>query len=280
MENVTRTAYGVRIQVLQSNGYPFYVEDHTTLNQKHGILADVLPDEGKYPIINCFAIGKGGHLASSASDGTPTTVQITHDYSDPCLYDQIPFVIRDLDDDLSPSEREKYRHRVKKYVSGKDRWCYYLKTLEAGSGNIIMQHNVTVDGISKPTEFVPTIENLSPVKPTINNIDVKETSKQTLTVTSVRGGRLNAAEIAEVRNACDIMFGDPNLAIISEVAIVSSVDKQVEIPLHDGTTAFMKEAITAQCYFFVKAKSELMPSSSVFSVDIDYGSTEPVRDAE
>ena len=279
MENITRTFLGTALQVASYRKLDHVILDNTTLNQKYEILKDTVPASGNNPSIGYFAIGKGGHVGSATTDGTAMNKNLTHRYSDASLYEQIPFVIRDLDNDLTVSQRANYGLRQKKNISGVDYWVYWIKRVTAGTETITLKKTTTTDGNSTTVEFVPTSDNLNPTKPTLSNTNSTTTSGITVTVENVISLDITEFDVAEIRNACAIMFGDADAAFISEIAVCSGQDKLSEIPLNDGTTTQMNEVIAVQCAHFIKSLKQLTSSDTGFSYAFNIGATEPILDA-
>lgn len=279
MENTTRTVFGAVRQVRTSWGLPTVLIDNTTLNQAYNVLSDSVPEDGANPTLKYFGIGIGGHVNSSTTEGYPITSELTHQMSDPNLYEPIPFVLRELDNDLSSSERAKFRLRTKKTYGGVDYWTYWLKTVDDASGDLVMNYNTVIDGITTISEFVPTIENLTPNKPTLTTTDVETTSGKTLSVTYERELSLTAAEIVEIRTACEIIYGSAEVATLSEIMMCSGVDTVNTITLNDGTTTTMTEGIAIVAEHFIKGTQKLAASTTSWQSNFNMGATEPVTDA-
>lgn len=123
--NSQRTLYGLSIQLASLLGQEYQPLPNTTLNEKFLINPDKPIPSGVYPTINYFTIGVGG---SSTIDNSGYSYS-EHTAVDAALYEHVPFVLRTLDNDLTDTERSRYRFRKVITVSDIDYVAYYLKVI-------------------------------------------------------------------------------------------------------------------------------------------------------
>jgi len=98
--NVTRTCYSAYLQTSKYLGLtPFRILPHTTLNEKFNIQSGVAPAVGESPNVRYLVIGNMGHYTIKADDGSDETANVLHRSNDAALYNGIPFVVREPNDD-------------------------------------------------------------------------------------------------------------------------------------------------------------------------------------
>lgn len=278
-EIVTRTIIGGALQTALYTGEQHQIVPNTTLNQKYSILSDAALNEGENPTVKYFGIGNGGHTMSNVN-GVATPSNRTHRFRDCALFNQIPFVVREINNDISAAERAKFALRTRMTKGDSDYWVYWLKRIDPTTNTVVMEITNENDGASDTDEFVPSQDDLSPTPPSLENTSVIDTSGIKLTAKKIISLSLTPAEVEEIRNACEILFGTSALAIISEVAICSGVDRDTSISLADTSTVIMKEAIAVQVCHFLKGTDFLEGSNKHWGVTFDLGLSEPLIDAE
>ena len=106
--NVTRTVYGASVQTSLLLGLPFSFPEYSTLNQHLGIQKDTLPNIGDKPNLGYYVWGNRGHSMIIGADSIPLNEVVQHRATDAGLYGQLPFVLREVNQDLTTTERAKY----------------------------------------------------------------------------------------------------------------------------------------------------------------------------
>ncbi len=129
-ENICRTVYGSALQTAKQLGLPYDVKANSTLNEKFGILSSVSLASDDIPNMRYFVIGNGGHQMTIGANNIAKPEPIQHLATDAALYNQIPFVLREPENDLSPSERLKYALRRSETHQGRPYYAYYLRRLD------------------------------------------------------------------------------------------------------------------------------------------------------
>ena len=124
--NSQRALYNVDLYLKFMLGVPYKLLPNTSLNEKFDILPRVSVPKGVYPTLKYWAIGTGGN---SVVDNVGGLNYSEHGALDAALFQQIPFVMKRLDDDVDPSIREKYRFRRVELINNEEYACYYLKKI-------------------------------------------------------------------------------------------------------------------------------------------------------
>lgn len=275
-ENTVRTIYGAYLQTCKHLGVPFALKEHTTLNEKYSIQAGVLPDAGVYPNLGYFAIGNGGHMMSVGADNIPVMVPQQFKSTNASLYRGLPFVIRPLGNDLLPDERKKYALRRLEQIRGQTYIVYYLKRIDMSNVVPSMKLTTVTNGISNTTAFVPDSSNLNPTPPVISSPQLITADGTYVSASADLQVILNEVDTGEFLNAINIIYESANYAMITEVALVSGLDKLVQVMDPGGQQFNMLEVIAAQVCDLANVGAALQFNSEGTTFELDIGATEPL----
>lgn len=276
MEQVTRTVYGAALQTATLLGQPVNIPAGSTLNEKLGIQSNIAVGSDQTPRMRYAAVGNGGHRMVMGSNNISKPEPIQHRSTDAALYNQLPFVLRTQDNDLTATEREKYGLRRIEQHDGVSYIAYYLKRLDYASVVPQMQYNTVLNGVTTTTAFVPNNSNLNPVPPDLSSTGVNVTTGDYVTAVANLPFTLDAGEVAELINVSNVIYGDPGYAIISEVALCSGVDKVVATQALGGATFNFDEVIGVQVVSFVNGFFAMSFSNSGLNVVLGVGASEPL----
>lgn len=274
MSNVTSTIYGAALQAAHLRNLPLEYLENTTLNEKFNILPNERPKPGQLPILNYFAIGKGGHRLSAGADGEPLSQLNWHRASHASLYDPIPFVVRPESYDLDPEERTRYALRRKEMHDGKNYYVYYLRRMLTSVESPRLTLTTYEGGVGQSEPFIPSANDLSPTPPLLSPDGTVPVSGQYLTASSTVSLQLGKDDVAEIINGLEVIEGSSAFAVLSEVALVSALDKVVPIDV-GGMETNMTEAICCQCVI-LETRGPLILDRQATSLDLvyDMGMTE------
>lgn len=248
MKSLTRTVYGTNLINCLLMNQPFKVWPYSTLNEKLGVNADVslaLP-HNHYPQLKYFCIGNGGHKVE-LSNTIPKISPVQHHSTDAAPFSMIPFVLRELDNDIPPALRTKYALRRIEEFNGNSYIAYYLKRIDFSKSKI--EANVLTiedDGTKSTVPFVPNNTNINPVPQEITHTGTNVLEAKYAEVSNEITISFSPEECQEMRNVANIMYNDEDMSIISEIGLVSGVDKQVQITIPGAGTVAMSEVIAAQ----------------------------------
>lgn len=267
MPQTTRTVYGANLQTHQYYGEPFVVIENTTLNEKFSIMPTTYPTPEEMPNVKYLAIGDAGHSVSIGSNGRARFNPIKHRRTDAACFNHIPFVVRLLTNDLTVAERAKYRMRVPftgphdglQYVG------YYIMVMD-DTASVNMQ---TIDGNGASIPFEPTSANLNPTIPEdVETTNSKVVSSRTVSIV------FTEAMVEELRNVARVLYNDEDEAIVSEIAMVSGIDR-VNVGVGAGNTdvSYM-EVIAAQVTLHITAFYQLDQHNDGFQLVVNGGVAE------
>lgn len=234
-KNTQPTIHHSKLEGLRSLGVAFDFDEHSTLNEHFSVLINEgLP--GGYPLTQYLAIGRGGHRNRGAS----MTDSLHHSPTDARLFEHVPFIVRPVANDLTPTERQSYRMRTVRTYSGTQYAVYWLKRVDL-SGSRPKTSIVTISGgrITNTTPYVPPTTSQTPTPITISNNNVNLADGRYLSVETEVVLELNANDVQEIIAACQIVFGNISYATISEVAICAGFEKAItsggSVPVNEVT---------------------------------------------
>lgn len=274
MESTVRSILGAHLQTHMLLGRPLKILEHSTLNEKFSIHQDEVLAENEQPTINYVTIGNGGHKLAMTETGFYYTKSHVHKPEDFALFNHIPFVCRELDNDLDSNTRLKYRLRtIQKGQDGKTYVCYYARVLNLSQSDPVVNLVTVQDGVTSMLAFEPTLDNLSPIPTNLEVVGANTTTGDYLASNSITILELNTDEITELLNACEIMYGDEHYAIISEVGICTGVDRLVNGNFN-GEQRKYTDVIACQLYSSSACFHDMPSTRSKLELTINVGAVE------
>lgn len=236
------TIYGNALATAVQLNIPYEVLPYTTLNEAifdpiivpfqpsvstvgSEVFDDYDPDiDVKSFTSDFFMIGNGGHtIVAGPVGGIPITNPIAHRATDSGLYKIIPFIVRPVTNDLTALERQRYYLRKVIDVSGTLYAAYFGRVIDVSSASPDMSLVTDVNGTPVITSFIPTINNLRPTPP----IAGSQPSGNYADVSTTVSIEFTANDVTELKQACLLLYGDENYAIVSEIALGQGVRKTV-----------------------------------------------------
>lgn len=275
MEHCIRTVLGAYLQTCQLLGKPVVIKPNTTLNQKFDIQPNVTISDQDHPGMGYVSIGNGGHRMVIGVNNIPRPEPIQHTPRDAALFNHLPFVLRLPNEDLTVAERAKYRLRRHETHDGQTYVAYYLKTLDLSNTLPQLELRTVTDGVTTSTEFNHTLQDLNPEPLELTPGGVLVNSGDYIAATAKVPFVMSETDINELLNVANILYGDEDYAMISEIALCSGVDRLVQGDFN-GTTATYTEAISVQVCNFINAFFSAKFSNNGINVLFDIGSVEPL----
>lgn len=282
MSIVTRTIYGATLLSELLLGLPHVHVANTTLNERFDVFPNVTPSNGQMPTLHYLGIGVGGHRHMVGAENQPYNDPIEHDPADAAAYRPIPFILREVGDDLSPAERQRYAMRRLETYNGVNYIAYYLRRLSLDQVRPVMTINVPQEstGTTKPVikqdPFVPTGANLNPTAPAIPPGSTISTDGSYLSASAVLNVSLSEQEVEEILNVARIKWGNEKLAVVSEMQLVAGVD-QVMSSTIGGSQVNYIEAIEAIVCAHLTSDLPLASLTKGVNHALELGAIEPLR---
>lgn len=312
---VTRTIYGAELQTCKEIGKPHTMtqqgclSDAVLTNYAGTVnIVDNLPavlTEGQDVIpspwdpetdtdkarTHYLVIGNGAHRAGTGSSGIPTLVPQPHGALDSGLYHLIPFLIRELapgtnstDGDLSVAERARYRLR-RILTKGPKRYAaYFARVVDLSDATLVRQIVTTNDGAQSVAPFNPVDTNMKPTIPSA----ISSTDNVIARVMASVDIEFGTLDVEELRNACEILYGDVGAAVVSEYVFCHGVDRTIvnQYPLTGTQTPVdrfsglsepsrPKEVVGLQASIFLSTAANAALSDDIGS-SMNIGASEPL----
>lgn len=276
MELITRTIYGGYIQTTQLLGLPYEMVPFTTLNERFDILKDVAPPSTQIPTLGYWTIGAGGHRFDCAAGGIPKPEPIQHQATDASCFTPIPFALVLPSEDVEAGDRARLCLRKEMQVNGRTMVAYYGRKMDKTGVQAQMQIKTINNGESATIAFVPNSSNLNPTPQELDPTGVNEMDGQYAVVTAKLNISLTPRDARYLVQMATELFGDPNFAIISEIALFSGLPQNVTVNTPGGGSYQFWDVKAAQVNSFINSFYPMAYSNNGMELLLDVGCTEPL----
>lgn len=273
--NVVRTAVAGAAQTAQYIGKPIKKLPNSTLNQKLNIHADIDIATTDVPVMRYVAIGNGGHGFIMGGNGRVKYQSVHHTPRHAGLYNQLPFVLRLPEEDLTADQRLKYRLRRLETHRGKTYVAYYLRVLDLSQTEVVLEMRHVENGVTTSTPYVPSIEDLNPTPPALSTGAPVTTTGDYVASSAKIPFWMSPEDVQEFVKACEIIEGESGYAVISEMASVSAVDRVVQGDFN-GSMLSYTDAIYAQIKSFISTAWIMEYQTDGVTLTVDVGNVEPM----
>jgi hypothetical protein len=241
----TRTPYGTYLNLCKQFNVTPSILSQTTLNEKFNVLSGVRPSDLNEITTKYIGIGNSGlKLETGAIDNITRMTPVRRKPNAGALYNHIPFIMREVGSDLTELERRRYRMSALEVYDGVEYHVYYLRALEEDTYQPVIT-TIKYDGSDTPviSDYIPGDEVLNPTHPV--TADVNSSIRDKIAIQIKIEFKLTEQDIAEIRNACEIIFGDTGYATVSEIGLFSGVDMDTNV-VRDAATVTVTEAVVVQ----------------------------------
>ncbi len=274
--NVVRTGVAGLVQTGQYVGKPVPALPNSTLNQKLGINPDQDIPANTVQTVRYVAIGDGGHDFVVGDSGRKKWEAVRHLPRHTALYNQLPFVLREMDNDLTAAERSKYRLRRIEEHNGKSYYAYYLRVLDLSDSDVGMELRHVEAGVTTATPYTPTLEDLNPTPPVLSAGQAVTTAGDYIATSLKVPFTMSPTDITEFNRAMEIIRGETGWGQISEMALVAGVDANVN-GLFNGETKQYVDVLRAQVVSYISTAYVTEFQTDGFTMNLDIGNVEPLR---
>lgn len=268
----TRTISGNFLQAVSSAGVAFRLYPNSTLNEKFGVQSGVAPDDGVYPKMRYITIGNRGHSTVIGGDQAEYIKTLKHQPTDAACFNHIPFVLRELSNDLPAEKKSRYCLRVLETHGQKQYIAYYGRRFDTTMAKSGLSTVITKDGQVSTKEFEFSAENLNPTPSILDSEGTVLGSDTTEEASVVITLNLDSFDMQEIYNASTIRSGMINSPVVSEFAFVSGVDKTVAAA--EGGSTY-NEVIAAQINIFITTHIPVGFSTEGTTLTFEIGGSEP-----
>lgn len=277
MENATRTVYGASVQTDLYLGLPHQFTANTTLNEALGINANTTPTSSEQLSLKAWVIGSRGHAATQGTGGQVLLTPLQHRATDANLFTIMPFVLRPANNDIPAPDRAKYCLRKELQIGGNPYIGYYGRRINyTGVTSGMSQVTVDSNGVETITPFVPDSSNLNPQPVNTSNTNTNVIDGRYVRATARIKIAMTEDEADEYRNAALIIYGSENYAMVSEIGLVTGVNRDIQSVDSGGTQVTMNELLGAQIGSHVPALNPIAFNNNGFELELDVGVREPL----
>lgn len=241
---------GIVVSAAVTTRQPFTLPQWTTLNEHYGVLADESwgQKHGKDFYLGYYGIGIGGSRSIGlGTSGLESRKVNEHKTTDENAFYPIPFVIREITNDLDPVVREMYRMRVVRKIGDKTYVMYYLKKIGFAEFDPSMKIGTRdpVTGNETERPYVPKKEDLAPTPYELTSVNSIPLTNEYVNGTGKMDLSLNEDDLNEVKNVCRILFNDASLAAINEMYLAYGVETTADGQVGETGTVNYKELQSA-----------------------------------
>lgn len=237
---ITSTAIGAIVIPAMLCKQKVTIPANTTLNEAHKVMAaeSIGPKNGSDFVVGYFGIGIKGFTPGQPDDnGISIPNPNQHAPNDFNAFFPIPHLVRRRDADLSSSERDNFRIRVPFEKDGVQYVGYWLRKLKFDEFKPVMRL-ITRDeltGATSPVDYIPKDEDLHPTPQVIPSDGVVPVTNQYMKGDAKVNMSFTGVDLDEVKNACQIMYGNASYAAISEYYVVAGIEATNQGPIGSGS---------------------------------------------
>ena len=262
-----RTLFAIDLEQYMLFNQPYTPLENTTLNEKFNVLPGVTLGTNSYPYLNMFVIGIGGNNNITGEDSYKFS---QHSPLDGALFEHVPFIVRDANNDLTDVEKVNYRLRV---VDNSGFICYYGKVITAPTiQSDFYVIKTTKDATDNTQATMSTLDMTSSdildPKPKSRSLSYDTaTNIDYITKMNKIEFALTVNDITEIKEGCTKLGKKSD--IITELGICTSLDYK---------TGSYTEAIYAQIAFHIGVDFNLATSlqnNQSIQKSIELGGLEP-----
>jgi len=277
MEKNVPTIIKSLIQSASLMNRPYTIYPYSTINQKLNILAGETLEIDEIPDLKYVVLGNGGLTIQTSADGFTYPVSYCHKPTDTGLFSEIPFIVRPIGSDISPTVRMNYRLRKLITVGDSNYFAYYGKLLDFGSNTPTLHtRSVQSDGTVSVANFTPDASNLNPTPTLLSSGDTVTTTGDYICASTRLDFVLTASDVLELLNSSVLIYGDENHAIVSEIALCTGVERPETSSSAGGTTVVYTEAAVVQVMNFLSTNFPTPSWNQGVRYTFDIGNSEPI----
>lgn len=276
MEVYRRTIYGATLQAAQFFGIPALIQKFSTLNEKLNIQPTAALGANEMPSVGYMTIGIGGHMSVPGQDDIPLISNKIHKSDDAAPFKLFPFVLRPINNDITTAQQARFALRTTVTVGGEQYFAYYARRFSKQSLTVVPERRHVKNGNTTITLFEPTSDNLNPVPQDLSPTAVNTVKGEYLAASVKLKITLDAFDAEEILKAAIILHNSEDYAFISEIGLVSGVNRSVTVPNGSGNSFSFNEVIAAQTTHHISALQPVKSQRGGFDIDLEVGAIEPL----
>lgn len=279
-KNVTITLQSIKLQTELLMGLDIDIPEKSTLNEHLKINAGVTPESQDYKM-EWLVLGNGGHKVTTIS-GIAVPIPVKHSPKAAAPNNIIPIVVREMDNDVSDTERERLGLRSIEEYSG-TRYIVYRAVKMDWAGVKVQEYKTTyADGSEDVDTFEYSDDELYPKQQEMPDYNVEVDDQVEIengtAVSAYATPRIEIDEwlIQEIVNAANVVYGNANAAVVSEFAICSGVTAKATGPSATGSDISYNEVFNAQVCIFIATFENFAIQNKSLAYTIEVGNSEPM----
>lgn len=276
----TPTSLGILISGAKNTEQDVEILKWTTLNEKYGIKATeaIGVKAGNAFKLGWYGIGLNGSRCIGTNEQGIEVRRINeHRATDCAAFFAVPFLIRELSNDIDEEKRKNYRMRVVRKIGTVTYVCYYLKAIKFDyyKPSVKIGYRDPVNGNNVENVYTPQKSDLTPTPYELVSTDAVPATDKYSTATGTLNLTLEADDLDEFRNVCRIMFNDASIAAINELYLVHGIDLPVTDGIGpNGTAIRYNELVPACCsYLITEAYARDANTNNRLKIFFEYGNS-------
>lgn len=275
MKKSTRTIYGALLDSAKRFNDPLPILPNSTLNQKFSVFENELPRQNELPVAQYLAIGLKGAEVTPTTEGFFKTKYRRYNPRWASLLSHVPYIVRPVEQGLTSDQREKYRLRTVEEYNGAFYECWWLRKMDLSANPVGVEYRKLINGSISSVAWEPALSDLNPTPLTANPNQVLLTGDDYLAATKKFEVEFTPQDIQELLNVCNVIYGDPDIANITEFALVAGIERVMQTNF-SGIMANYTEAIYCQVTDFINSTLSAPNALRGQKLFIDGGSNEPL----
>lgn len=281
-QTTTNQILGNLINACCSTNQPIPIPRYTTLNEAFEVLAteSIGTKNGRDFELKYYMIGRRG--ASSVGvdeEGVQILKANQHQPIDFNLFTPIPHIGRPVSNDLTEIERKNFRLRVvlPHNETGEDWAFYYLKLIDFDDYNpsMISILRDPTTGTENTSPFIPSEDGLHPEPIDLTSENTTPVSNTYVNSSAMLNCSLDANAVAELKNVCQVLYGDSSRAAINEVAICWGIDTTTQANVGTGIINYTEVLSAVPAHFVTERDARNANNNSSISLVFDHATSEP-----
>lgn len=247
----------------------------SSLNTTLGIQANTLPAAGEQLAMRYFMMGIGAHAYTTGQDGIALPSTKNHTAREAGLFKPIPMCVRQVGDDLDETYRRRYALSFVKNIGGVNHIVYMARRFDPTTA-IMKAYAQTISNgrVIQSDEFMPVAADREPTAPDTSNQTSNPLEAQVMRISCPVTLTLDSFDVAELLNASMIVYGSEDYTHVSEIGLVTGVDRTVNRDNGSGGTISFNEVIGAQIHAHVPTQLALKDRRPGVDLTFDVGAAE------
>lgn len=277
----TPTLSAMRLATALLTGALVKYPEKSTLNEHFNLLTNRIPAGTERPTIKYLCIGNRGHVAKTEADGFTDFVPVGKVANASGMFNAVPFVLREVDNDLSDEQRKNYAFRTRMTINTRNYWAYYLKRIDMRTVET-SDYLITKSGTTQTiVDHVYTDEELFPNPIELPDYDYDDDSRIDIPdgryVTSNADIKIlfDEFDVQEYMNVTSIMRGSARSSVISEIALASGIDGVATGESATGSQFSYDEALGVQVMYYITLYSNLAITNENLNMTVKIGQSAP-----